>query len=254
MKLKDQVAIVTGGGGVLGGAIARKLAAEGARIVLFDIRAEFAEQNARTVTAAGGAAEPVGLDITDAEEVRRVVDDVFARHGRIDILVNCAGGSARQRMKVFHEQSLDVVRDVIAVNLFGALNCTHAVARHMVAARSGRIVNIGSTVGVQGLEKAVDYAAAKGAIIAATRALAKELGPHDINVNCVSPGIVLREPTADPLAFAKKHSSLNRICTPGDIAAMVVFLTLPESGYITGQNHIVDGGRSLAMMGSGIRQ
>ncbi|AHF91337.1 dehydrogenase [Opitutaceae bacterium TAV5] len=253
MKLKDQVAIVTGGGGVLGGAIARKLAAEGARIVLFDIRAEFAEQNARTITAAGAAAEPVGLDITNPDDVRARVDDVFARHGRIDILVNCAGGSARKRMKVFHEQSLDVVRDVIAVNLFGTLNCTHAVARHMVAARSGRIVNIGSTVGVQGLARSVDYAAAKGAIIAATRALAKELGPHDINVNCVSPGIVLREKTDDPATFARRHSYLNRLCTPDDIASVVVFLTLPESGYILGQNHVVDGGRSLAMMGSDTR-
>ncbi|RRJ94602.1 SDR family oxidoreductase [Opitutaceae bacterium TAV4] len=253
MKLQNQVAIITGGGGVLGGAIARKLAAEGAKIALFDIRQEFAENTAAAITAAGGEATAHGVDITNADDARRNVDDVFARYGRLDILVNCAGGSARKQMKFFHEQTLDVVRDVIAVNLFGMLNCTHAAAKHMVAARFGKIVNIGSTVGVQGLEKSVDYAAAKGAIIAATRALAKELGPHDINVNCVSPGIVLREPTADPLAFAKKHSSMNRLCTPDDIANVVVFLTLPESGYIIGQNHIVDGGRSLAMMGSGIR-
>jgi NAD(P)-dependent dehydrogenase (short-subunit alcohol dehydrogenase family) len=254
MKLENQVAIVTGGGGVIGGAIARKLAAQGAKIVLFDIRAELAAQNAATITAAAGVAEPVGLDITNPDDVRAKVDDIFARHGRIDILVNCAGGSARQRMKAFHEQSLDVIRDVIAVNLFGMLNCTHAAVRHMIAAGSGKIVNIGSTVGVQGLCRSADYAAAKGAIIAATRSLAKEFGPHDININCVSPGIVRRDKVEDPEALARRHSYLNRICTPDDIANVVVFLTLPESGYILGQNHIVDGGRSLAMMGSDTRE
>lgn len=255
MKLQEQVAIITGGGGSLGGAIARQLAAEGAKIILFDIRAEFAEKNAYSVAALGGVAEPVGLDITDAAEVRRVVDDVHARHGRIDILVNCAGGSARGRMKVFHEQSLDVVRDVIGVNLFGALNCTHAAIRHMVAAKSGNIVNIGSSVAVQGLGLCVDYSAAKGAIISATKSLAKELGPLGINVNCVSPGQVprLNEQPADAAAFARKHSFLNRVCTPDDIASLVRYLTLPEAGFITGQNYIVDGGRSLAMQGSDLR-
>jgi NAD(P)-dependent dehydrogenase (short-subunit alcohol dehydrogenase family) len=253
MKLKNQVAIVTGGGGVIGGAIARKLAAEGAKVVLFDVRAEFAQKNAEAITAAGGVAEPLGLDITRPDDVRRTVDDVFTRQGRIDILVNCAGGSARKRMKVFHEQSLDVVNEIIAVNLFGTLNCTHAVARHMVDARSGKIVNIGSAVGVQGLGKSVDYAAAKGAIIAATRALAKELGPLGINVNCVSPGQIQREQPQDPDLFARRHSFLNRIGTPDDIASLVVYLTLPEAGFIAGQNYIVDGGRTLAMQGSDIR-
>jgi len=253
MKLKNQVALITGGGGVLGGAIARKLAAEGAKIVLFDIRTEFAGKNAEAVIAVGGVAEPVGLDITDAEAVRRTVDELHARHGRIDILVNCAGGSARSRMKAFHEQSLDVVRDIIAVNLFGTLNCTHAVVQHMVAAKSGNIVNIGSAVAVQGLARCVDYAASKGAILSATKSLAKELGPLGINVNCVSPGQIPREQPADPDAFARRHSFLNRMGTSDDIASLVCYLTLPEASFITGQNYIVDGGRTLAMQGSDAR-
>ncbi len=253
MKLKNQIAIITGGGGVLGGAVARKLAAEGAKIVLFDIRAEFAEKNAESVAALGGEAEAMGLDITDADAVRRTVDELHARHGRIDILVNCAGGSARGRMKVFHEQTLDVVRDVIGVNLFGTLNCIHAVAQHMVAAKSGKVVNIGSAVGVQGLARCVDYAASKGAILSATKSLAKELGPLGINVNCVSPGQIPREQPADPEAFALHHSFLNRIGTPDDIAHLVHYLVLPEASFIIGQNYIVDGGRTLAMQGSDIR-
>ncbi len=253
MKLKDQVAIVTGGGGVLGGAIARKLAADGAKLFLFDIRAKYAEKNVAEIVAAGGSAVPVGLDITQAEEVRKQVDTIASDYGRIDILVNCAGGSARKKMKYFHEQSLDVIRDVIGMNLFGTIHCAHAVSRHMVEAGSGKIINIGSAVGVNGLEKSVDYAAAKGAIISGTRALAKELGPHGINVNCVSPGIVLRDPVDDPDSFARRHSYLNRLCTPDDIAALVHFLTLPEASFIVGQNYVVDGGRTLAMMGSNPR-
>lgn len=239
MKLSHQIAIVTGGGGCIGGTIARKLAKEGAKVIRFDLH-----------PVADPIGESVALDITDQEAVREQVDAVVERHGGIDILVNCAGGSARELMKNFHEQSLEVVRDVIEVNLFGTLNCLHAVSPHMIKGGGGRIINIGSTVGVQGLRGCVDYSAAKGAVIAASKSLAKELGPHNIKVHCVSPGQILREPPADPDAHARRYSLLNQIGTPEDIASMVLFLTLPESGFITGQNYIVDGGRSLAMMGS----
>ena len=243
MKLKDHIAIVTGGGGAIGGAIARKLSEEGATVILFDLR-----------PVENRAEESVAIDITDATAVRAKVDEIFARFGRIDILVNCAGGSARERMKYFHEQSLEVVRDVIGVNLFGALNCIHAVAPRMVAGKCGRIINIGSAIARQGLGKCVDYSASKGAIIAATKSLAKELGGYNINVNCVSPGQVPREVLADPGAFARRHSFLNRVCHPDDIASLVLYLTLPEAGFITGQNYIVDGGRSLGMQGSDVRE
>lgn len=176
MKLKNQIAIVSGGGGAIGGAIAHQLAAEGATVYLFDLRAEFAVKNAESIIAAGGESHPIGVNIEQAQEVKQQVDAIHAKCGRIDILVNCAGGSARAKMKPFHEQSLDVVRDVLAVNLSGMLNCTHAVSQHMVKAGSGKIINLGSVIADQGLERAVDYAAAKGAVISATRALAKELG------------------------------------------------------------------------------
>lgn len=244
MKLKNKTAIVTGGCGCIGGAIARALASEGARVIRFDL-------NAAPSTGAGG--ETVLVDLTDPAAVREQVDAAVDRHGRLDILVHCAGGSARARMKNFHEQSLDVVRDVIGVNLFGGLYCIHAAAPHLIAGGGGTIVNIGSTVGVQGLCGCVDYAAAKGALIAATKSLAKELGPHNITVNCVSPGQILREPPDDPDAHARRYSVLNRIGTPEDIAGLVLYLTLPEAGFITGQNVIVDGGRSLGMMGSDLR-
>lgn len=243
MKLKNQVAIVTGGGGSIGSAISQMLAAEGARVILFDLH--------KVMDSSG---DSIALDITNEAAVQHQVDELFSSYGRLDILVNCAGGSARQRMRLFHEQSMDVVRDVIAVNLFGALNCIHSVAPYMVAAQSGRIINIGSSIASQGLGRCVDYSAAKGAIVAATKSLAKELGPHNINVNCVSPGQVPREQPKNPDEFARRHSFLNRVCTPSDIAGLVLYMTLPEAGFITGQNYIVDGGRSLAMQGSDIRE
>jgi 3-oxoacyl-[acyl-carrier protein] reductase len=253
MKLKDQIAIVTGGGGAIGGAIARGLAAEGAKIILLDIRAELAAKTASAIEEAGGSAQALGVDITDPLAVRENVDQIVARHGRVDILVNCAGGGPRKRMKLFHEQSLDVVYDLIKVNLFGSLHLIHAVSPHMVAAEYGKIVNIASIVGVQGRAKFVEYSASKGGIIAATKSLAKELGPYNINVNCVSPGQIPREQPDDPEAFARRHTFLNRVGRPEDIAGLVLYLTLPETGFITGQNYIVDGGRSLAMQGSDTR-
>jgi 3-oxoacyl-[acyl-carrier protein] reductase len=99
----------------------------------------------------------------------------------------------------------------------------------------------------------VEYAASKGAIIAATKSLAKELGPHNINVNCVSPGQIPRERPGNPEEFARRHTFLNRVGTPEDIASLVLYLTLPEAGFITGQNFVVDGGRTLGMQGSDVR-
>ncbi len=251
MKLEGQLAIVTGGGGAIGSAVAKLLAAEGAEIAVFDLRPEAAEATVGEIEASGGRAFAFCGDLGDAKRTAEMVEETFARRGRIDILVNCAGGSARERNRPFHEQSLDVVKEVLDVNLYGLLYCTHAAVKHMVKAKSGRIVNISSIVGMQGKEALVDYSAAKGAVIAATKSLAKELGQYNILANCVAPGLVQR-PGAIPDApedFAKRFSFLNRICTQEDVAQVVLFLCLPESGYVTGQNYVVDGGRSLALMG-----
>ena len=137
---------------------------------------------------------------------------------------------------------------MIDVNLKGPLFCTRAVIGHMVERKCGKIVNIGSITGIQGLEYVVDYSAAKGGVIAFTKALAKEVGPSGINVNCVSPGLVPR-PDENP-ARALRSGYLGRICKPEDIAELVVFLSTDAAAYITGQNYVIDGGRSLGMKGS----
>jgi NAD(P)-dependent dehydrogenase (short-subunit alcohol dehydrogenase family) len=250
-KLQDKVAVVIGGGGAIGGAIAAKLSAEGARLAVVDRMQDAAAQVVQEITRLGGDACAYGLDITRYDEVQATMDGIAARFGRIDILVNSAGGSARDKMALYHELPIEVLDGMLMVNLHGPLYCIRAAVNHLIRQNYGKIINIASIVALGGMAKCVDYAAAKGGIIAATKSLAIELGRFNINVNCLSPGKVQRSTDGiDQGAFAKQFSHLNRICTKEDIAAMALYLALPESDYITGQNFIVDGGRSLGLKGS----
>ncbi len=235
MKLIDKNAVIVGGAGAIGKEIALKLAAEGTRTIILDVNPETAEY---------------ALDITDHREVERTMNDIAARFGHIDILVNSAGGSARGKNAPFASQSIEVIDWILGVNLHGPLYCIHAAAPYMIKQNYGKIINIASIVGMQGKASLTDYSAAKGGIIAATKSLALELGKYNINVNCVSPGIVVRPGEhGDDQALARRTTCLNRICTQADIANAVLFLALPESDFITGQNYVVDGGRSLGLKG-----
>lgn len=247
MSFQGKTAVVTGGGGYIGGVICRKLLEQGAAVAVFDI----AEENARKTAEGFEQAYPVSVDLKDSGSVRNAVAAVAERFGSIDLLVTAAGGSARQKIRPFVQQELSVIREIIEMNLFGALNTIHAVAPQMFRQNSGKIVNLSSLVAVGGVEGCADYAAAKAGIIAATRTLAMEFGPHNIRINCVCPGKVQRpgEMPADPEAFARRHSFLNRICFADDIAELVLFLLSEKSDYITGQNYIIDGGRSLGLKG-----
>ncbi|HBC85807.1 MAG TPA: dehydrogenase [Lentisphaeria bacterium] len=250
-KLQDKVAIVVGGGGAIGRAIALKLSAEGARVVVIDMMQESADRVAHEITKLGGESSAYALDITCYDKVKETFDGIAGHFGRIDILVNSAGGSAREKMALYQELPIEVLDWMLDVNLNGPLYCIRAAVNHLIKQNYGKIVNISSIVALGGMSKCVDYAAAKGGIIAATKSLAIELGSYNINVNCVSPGKVQRSTDdIDQAAFAKQYTYLNRICTQDDIADMVLYLTLPESDYITGQNMVVDGGRSLGLKGS----
>jgi 3-oxoacyl-[acyl-carrier protein] reductase len=183
--------------------------------------------------------------------VRSCIDGIAEAFGGIDIVVNSAGGSARSKMNLFEKIDIEVFDWMLDVNLRGPMYIIHAALPHLIKRRYGKIVNIASIVALGGKAKCVDYAAAKGGLLAATRSLAIELGKHNINVNAVSPGLVQRpgEMPADPEAFAHRFSCLNRLCTQEDIANAVMFLASPESDYVTGQNYVVDGGRSLGLRG-----
>ncbi len=249
MRLKDKVAIVTGGGGAIGRAICLALAGEGAKVAVFDLTVECGEKVVKELRQAGTDAIGLAVDVSSYDNVANAVAEVHNHFGRIDILVNCAGGSARGKMKEFHEQSIEVIHWMLGVNLFGALHCIRAVTPYMVEAKQGTIVNVTSIVAYGGKAKCVEYGAAKGGVIAATKSLAIELGPFNVTVNCISPGLVQRTVVEDEKAFAERYSVVNRICTQDDVAHAVLFLTLPESDFITGQEFAVDGGRSLGLRG-----
>lgn len=251
MKLADKVAIVTGGGGAIGRAIALKLAAAGADIAVVDVNAGTAEQVAEEVRAMGRRSLAQAMDIRSYETVTTGVDTIAETFGGIDIVVNSAGGSARARMGPFESLDIEVFDWILDVNLRGPMYIIRAALPHLIQRNAGKIVNIASIVALGGKAKCVDYSAAKGGILAATKSLAIELGRYNINANCVSPGLVQRpdKMPADEAAFAKRFSYLNRICNQDDVAEAVLYLASPESDYITGQNLVVDGGRSLGLHG-----
>ena len=249
MKLKGKTAVVSGGGGAIGRAIALRFADEGADVAVLDLNGDAAAKVADEVCARGAKSVSYAVDIRDHAAVKACVDETAETLGGIDIVVNSAGGSARSRMNLFEKIDIEVFDWMIDVNLRGPLYIIHAALPHLIKRNYGKIVNIASIVALGGKAKCVDYAAAKGGIIAATQSLAIELGRHNINVNAVAPGLVQREPPADPEAFAHRFSCLNRICTQDDVANVVLFLASPESDYVTGQNYVVDGGRSLGLRG-----
>lgn len=243
-KLGARVAIVTGAAHGIGRAIALRFAADGAIVAVVDIDMEGAQTVVGEITAGGGEAVAYDADVTDSEQVGVMVDAVLDRFEKIDILVNNAGGGAGLLGKTapFKDQTEDVWRWVVDLNLHGTMICTHAVLEPMIERRYGKIINFGSIAGVSGLPNWAVYAAAKGAIIAFTKTLAMELGEFGINVNCISPGAILTRPTTRDWT---RGTWLQRGGEPAEVAAMASFLASDEAGYITGVNYLVDGGRTL---------
>jgi NAD(P)-dependent dehydrogenase (short-subunit alcohol dehydrogenase family) len=242
MKCQDKVALVTGAGGGIGRAIALRLAQEGTAVVASDIRLDTAQKTVEAIEQNGGQALAVEADVADRSAVVQMVKTVCDRYGKIDILVNNAGGSAAllNKLSFFHESDEQTVDWVIRLNLKGVLVCIRAVINHMIENRYGKIINVASIAGSVGITQRVDYAAAKGGVIALTKALAMEVGTYGINVNCVSPGAV--SPNSDQ---CREMTYLPRSGRAADIAGMVAFLASDDADFITGQDYIVDGGRVL---------
>lgn len=251
MKLHGKVAIVTGAASGIGREIALRLAREGADVVMADINMEKAGKVAEEIQTMGRRAVALEVNVTKKEDADRMARTTVDLFGRIDILVNDAGGSARQRNTVFHESQEEVWDYVISLNLKGTLLCTRAVINHMIQRRTGKIINIGSIDGMSGAPTQADYSAAKGGVIAFTKALAKEVGTYGVNVNCVSPGTIETQAMLslpdDVRAGRKKLTYLDRLGKPDDVAAMVAFLASDDASFITGQNMPVCGGRNLGV-------
>ena len=255
-RFENKSAFVTGAGGYIGGTTARMLAAEGAKVAVCDITEEACAPTVRAIAEAGGKAIAVPADVTDSSAVDVAVGKTVEAFGGLDIMVHVAGGSARTECKCLADQSDEVIRRIIGVNLFGGIWASRAAARIMRSQgreRGGRIVNVSSVVALNGLRGCVDYAASKGGIIAMTRALAKEMGEYGVTVNSVAPGIVQRpgqETGEITNGYACGTNFLGRKCTADDIAETILFLCSDAARFVTGQTWVVDGGRGLAMKGS----
>ena len=193
---------------------------------------------------------PCILDVTDNISIEKAYNEIVSRGHLVSILINCAGGSTRNRAKLLVDQDIDVIDEMLDTNLRGSMLCTRTFGHKMKENGFGKIINISSVIGERGKPKFFDYAAAKAGIIGYTKSVAQELGSYGINVNCVSPGFIQRgEFTQEQLPFLINSNFMNKVGTPEDIAEAVAFLASERAGFITGLNLCVDGGRSLGLHG-----
>jgi 2-hydroxycyclohexanecarboxyl-CoA dehydrogenase len=245
--LQGKVVVVTGAGRGMGQAIAERLAAEGARVAVTDVDEKSALSTAAGLEGAAG----FRLDITDAAEVSRRIDEIVAALGPIDALVNNAGWD---RLAPFLETDEDLWDRVIDINLRGPIRMTKAVLPQMVERRSGRIVNISSDAGRVGSTGEAVYSACKAGIIGFGKTVAREMARHNITVNAICPG-----PTATPLLESmvgegndklidslKRGIPMRRLGLPEDIAGAVAFVVSDDAGFVTGQTLSVSGGLTMA--------
>jgi NAD(P)-dependent dehydrogenase (short-subunit alcohol dehydrogenase family) len=246
MRLHDKTVVITGGAAGIGFAYAQRFLAEGARVVVADIA-----QAPAAAQKLGAPDRVVGVptDVSDAASVRALISTTVARFGRIDVLVNNAAVFATLKPQPFDEIPEAEWDRVMAVNVKGVWNCARAVAPVMRSQGGGRIVNVASAIVAKGTALLLHYVTSKGAVVAMTRALARELGPSGITVNAVAPGLILSDTVqANPditgfqLDAIMRARSLKREAFPADVEGTVVFLASDDSAFMSGQTLIVDGG------------
>jgi NAD(P)-dependent dehydrogenase (short-subunit alcohol dehydrogenase family) len=248
-RLEGRVAIVTGGARGIGRHYSAALAEHGARVMIADIADGAAV--ATDIAARHGANSVASeiCDVSDESAVKRVVDATLARFGRIDVLVNNAALFATLQPTKITELDTATWDKVMAINLRGPFLMVKHVAPHMIAQGSGKIVNIGSGLAYKGMGEMVAYATSKGGIATFTRALARELGTHNINVNTLAPGFVLSDSIVESGSHSEAMQSavinsraFKRQAYPQDLLGALIFLASSDSDFITGQTIAVDGG------------
>jgi 3-oxoacyl-[acyl-carrier protein] reductase len=255
------VALVTGAGSGLGAAISRRLAADGASVVVNDLRADAAEVVAKEIDG-----EAAAFDVSDSAAFDAAVDGIVARHGRVDIVVNNAGllhdrpevaersmaalmtrlsGGTPEPVQALSTLSDELWDRMIKVHLYGTFHGMRAALRHMEPARAGAIVNVASIYGLRGSPSTPDYAAAKHGIVGLTRSAALESAPLGIRINAVAPGFIdtpLLAPVQDAVAILQQQIPAGRLGRPEEVAELVRFLAGPESSYCFGEILTLTGG------------
>lgn len=241
-----RIALVTGSSRGIGQAVAVALAAQGAEVFCTSTRAGGCDATLGRIAAAGGKGQALVCDVGDPDQVERMAKTVLEQRGRLDLLVNNAGVT---RDGLFLRMGVEDFDQVLATNLRGPFLVCKAFARAMAKARGGRIVNIGSVVGLTGNAGQANYAASKAGLTGLTKSLARELAGRGITANVVAPGFIATDMTAalpaDARAALQKQIPLERLGRPEDVAAVVVFLCSDAAGYITGQTLVVDGGMTM---------
>ena len=243
VDLSDQTAIVTGASQGLGREMAIALAASGARVACVARNEEKLKSTVEAIEQAGGRGEVMAADVSIKENVEKIVDTVADDWGRLDIMVNNAGITRDTLLPVMTDEQWD---EVIATNLRGAFLFCRAASQRMMRSRYGRIINIASVSGLIGNPGQTNYSASKAGLIGLTRSLSKEIAKRKVTVNAVAPGFIESEMTEvlgdAVLKEVKKRIPANRLGTPADVSACVLFLASPAASYITGQVLTVDGG------------
>ena len=247
MQFENKVAMITGAASGMGLLSAQKLAEEGAKVVLTDVNADAVAVAADAIRGNGGDAIGIPVDVRDYGQVEAAATAALEKFGRIDLLLNCAGGAEGRMLKCglpFHEMPIEVIDWGLDVNLKGVVYCCRAVLGTMIQQKSGVIINLGSVTGIQGDGYgAVNYSAAKSGIIGLTKSLALCGAPHGVRCCCVSPGPVLTRP-----GMANMKTRLGRAAEPIEVVNLILYLCSDKAAFITGTNYLIDGGRTIGGM------
>src|SRR5688572_4500074 len=249
-RLNGKVAIVTGAGSGIGKALARRLAADGAAVVIADL-ANYDIAAAEIAKASGARALGLQIDVSSENDVARMAAETVKAFGRIDILVNNAAVFSTIKLKPFEEIGVAEWRKVMDVNILGVALCCRACVPHMRKAGGGRIINLASGAPIKGVPLFLHYISSKGAVIAMTRGLARELGKDGITVNTLAPGFTLSENVAKDPTHVKQGEvtrmtrAIQRDETPEDLVGTVSFLASADAAFMTGQTLVVDGGSAM---------